>query len=513
MTDWTDGYLTDIGYTHGFYRELTPLMMSFAALSQGIRTPSQNHEMCYCELGCGQGLSTNILAAANPHIAFHATDFNPSHIASAQRLARDSGTKNVHFYDTSFDQFRHQAGLPEAFDIISLHGIYSWVNKENRSHIVEFIRNKLKPGGIVYISYNTLPGFGSVMPLRQLMVDHADQSSGLISNRIDAALAFADELKEIGAQYFKDYPLAGGRLEKIKDQSRKYLAHEYFNRDWTPFYFKEVADELSVAKLTFVASAYLPDHVGLMNLTAEQRSFLARETDPIRIQSLRDIIVNQQFRRDIFGKGVERFTLSESLGAWLESMFVLVQPRKDVSLKIDTRLGEVKLQEEIYDPILDAFSNGPLSTRDLMKVESIQNIALPNLQQALTILVGFGILEPCFSKSKNTQKAASVSAFNRAVMQRAAGSSDISYMASPITGGGIHVTRFEQLFLAARLKGNKSPEDWAKYVWAVLATQGQKLKKDGKTLESEEENLSELVSKAREFQEKKLPVLISLQVA
>ena len=28
MTDWTAGYVADINYTYGFYRELTPAMLA-----------------------------------------------------------------------------------------------------------------------------------------------------------------------------------------------------------------------------------------------------------------------------------------------------------------------------------------------------------------------------------------------------------------------------------------------------------------------------------------------------
>jgi len=44
--------------------------------------------------------------------------------------------------------------LPD-FDYIGLHGIWSWISDENRQVIVDFIRKKLKVGGVLYISYNT----------------------------------------------------------------------------------------------------------------------------------------------------------------------------------------------------------------------------------------------------------------------------------------------------------------------------------------------------------------------
>ena len=86
MAGWNEGYIVDIEYTHGFYRELAPSLLSFAALMQGVSAPGLRVEpLAYCELGCGQGYSTNLLAAANPNIQFYANDFNPAQIAGARR--------------------------------------------------------------------------------------------------------------------------------------------------------------------------------------------------------------------------------------------------------------------------------------------------------------------------------------------------------------------------------------------------------------------------------------------
>jgi hypothetical protein len=59
---WSTGYISDVTYTHGYYRELSPTILSlcllwgrFSPLSTSVR---------YLELGFGQGLSLNIHAAA-----------------------------------------------------------------------------------------------------------------------------------------------------------------------------------------------------------------------------------------------------------------------------------------------------------------------------------------------------------------------------------------------------------------------------------------------------------------
>ena len=62
-------------------RELTPAILNFVALAKAQRPLSG--PLTYCELGCGQGFSANLLAAANPDIQFHATDFNPLQVARA----------------------------------------------------------------------------------------------------------------------------------------------------------------------------------------------------------------------------------------------------------------------------------------------------------------------------------------------------------------------------------------------------------------------------------------------
>ena len=49
---------------------------------------------------------------------------------------------------------------------------------------------------------------------------------------------------------------------------------------------------------------------------------------------------------------------------------------------------------------------------------------------------------------------------NAQLMHKARGSNDVSYLASPVTGGGIVVGRFVQLFLLSMLQGKKKPEEW-----------------------------------------------------
>jgi SAM-dependent methyltransferase len=153
MSDWTSGYVADIGYTFGYYAELNPLRVRLAFLNQGLVFPEVGTA---CELGFGQGLSANLHAAASL-TQWHGTDFNPSQAGFAQELSAASGA-SAQLFDEAFAEFAQRPELP-AFDYIGLHGIWSWISDENRQIIVDFVRRKLKVGGVLYISYNTLPGW------------------------------------------------------------------------------------------------------------------------------------------------------------------------------------------------------------------------------------------------------------------------------------------------------------------------------------------------------------------
>lgn len=251
-----------------------------------------------CEFGFGQGVSTN-LHAAGSMVDWYGTDFNPSQAACAQGVARVSGS-NAQLFDEGFDDFASRRDLPD-FDYIALHGIWSWISDENRQTIVDFIKRKLKVGGVLYISYNTLPGWAPFAPIRHLMTQHAEQNSsegtGIVSN-ISQAIDFADRMIETNPGYAKANPQIKERLRSLKKQNPHYLAHEYFNKDWHSMHFSTMVEWLESAKLIFAGSAQFLDHVDTLNLTGEQQAFLNEIPDLTFREAVQDFMVNQQFRRD-----------------------------------------------------------------------------------------------------------------------------------------------------------------------------------------------------------------------
>src|ERR1700750_3031063 len=132
--DWSKGYVADIGYTSGYYRETRPIHIAFAALTVGKSAGRALRPKRYLELGFGQGFGLALLAAANPDVAFEGFDFNPEHVGNARRLIEAAELGNLTVTETSFEDAAGSGG--NEVDVIAMHGILSWVSAATREAIV-----------------------------------------------------------------------------------------------------------------------------------------------------------------------------------------------------------------------------------------------------------------------------------------------------------------------------------------------------------------------------------------
>jgi hypothetical protein len=334
-----------------------------------------------------------------------------------------------------------------------------------------------------------------------------------VTGKIDAALQLAQGMADDGAFYFQANATAAQRLKSLAGQNRNYLAHEYMNADWQPMYFSEVARLLDAAKLSFAASAHLPDHIDGVNLNPQARQRLGATAHPVLRESLRDYYVNQQFRRDVFIKGLRAMGAHEQAAALRGFRVALLARPEDVPLKVKGALGEAGLQEAIYRPLLDALALDK-GARSLGELEQALagKLNLMALREAVQALVGGGHATLAQDEDTVRRAAPQCDRLNLHLCAEARYKDEVGFLASPVAGGGVAVPRFQKLFLLALRQKRQTPEEWAAYAWDLLNQQGQRIVKDGKSLDSADENLAELTAQARQFASERLPVLRALKV-
>jgi hypothetical protein len=225
-------------------------------------------------------------------------------------------------------------------------------------------------------------------------------------------------------------------------------------------------------------------------------------------------MVNQQFRKDYWVRGARKLSALEQVEALRRQRVMLVQQRAYVSLKANGALGEATMQEQVYGPILDVLADHqPKTLGQIEQAVKDKGVAFAYIMQAAFVLCGTGSLYPVQDDAVISKARKQTDKLNAFLCDKARGSGDINVLASPLTGGGVAVGRFQQLFLLAKTQGKKQPAEWAQFVWQLLAAQGQTIMKDGKTLKTAEENMADLTAQAQTFGDKQVPILKALGIA
>ncbi len=502
---WAEGYVVDVGYTHGFFAELAPSALAFTALLGQTRAPDFTAPFTYYELGCGQGHTTAVLAAANPAGRFYGVDFNPAHIHNAQALARDGSLDNATFLEKSFAELPAM-DLPEA-DVVALHGVWSWVSAENRGHIVEFLRRRLKPGGLTLVSYNALPGLAQVAPLQRLLAEHGRAAGGEAIQRVQRGLDFARRLEQAGANYFKLNPLARQRLAQLGRHDPRYVAHEYHNASWTSFYHADVAQDLAQAKLGFAASAITQMNFPQFVVPAETVKLLAEAGDRTTAETWKDFAANTVFRKDLFTRGAPKASPQELERLLEGARFALVRGRSRCTLQLKTTAGEINLHADLHAPVLDALVRGPQTFAELSRAPECARFDRVRLRQALFALAAAENIAAALPAAGDAARQERTRRFNAAVLARP--SSEYTTLASPVLGSGFTLSLLDRLFLSAGETGEAAIES----VRRAAERGGIRLKKGDRPAANDEEAREVLRGRAERFFGEVLPLCRALGVA
>ena len=505
--DWTEGYMSDIEYVPEFYPELGPDFLNFACVLNGVEPVPLDGRFSYCELGFGRGATLAVLAAAHPLGRFYGVDFNPAHVAEAEQLAAAAKLDNLTLLERSFAELvdAPPPSLPQ-FDFITLHGVYTWVGADNRAHLRRFIRRHLKPGGIVYVSFNAMPGWAQLLPLQWMMREAAALAPG--QGRLDFARQMVDRLSQLGALDFTGGAPVQARLKTLQTADARYLAHEYLNAQFEPMYHAEVARELADdAKLQYAGSAELPRAFANLYLNPQQQECLAGiAEEPLR-QTATDYFASTPFRRDVFVRGARRLALPRQVALLQGYGLALCVPRATVKLSMRFSFGEVNARESVHAPILDALAERPRALSELAQLDEFRDKPPAHLLQAASLLVAShqAAIYPLRAQETAAQSAA---ALNAELARVLAHGGEARVLTAPLLRSGIAATLIGVL-VADCMSGPAASEDAhdiAQRIAPVLTALGHRLEKDAIPLTDAAEHHAHLAQIVTQVLRKQAPV-------
>ena len=511
MANWTDGYVADIPYALGFYRETVPAHIAFAATVLGKHPSLSLQPKRVLELGFGMGLGFIINAAANPGTHFEGVDFNPQHVAHARGLSDAAELTNVSLREANFQDLAREAQEGQQdLDLIVLHGILTWVSAEAHEAIVEIARKRLKAGGLLYVSYNCMPGWAPVLPLQRLMRENAKRIVGRADRQTSAGLELLKALQTENARFYAANTGIAPRIERMEAMDGSYLAHEYLNANWFIFHFADVAEMFSGAKLSFLGSATLTENMDGISVPVESRERIASETDPIFRETLRDFVANKQFRRDLFARGSTTLNASESRTLLGGMRFALATPRSMISFKFPTSMGEIEGKPELYAAVADLMAERTVTFSEIAALPQFSNDGWSAAMQAVTLLVHAGQIFPLPMSEADPQPAQRL---NRVLIDKAREGRFYTFLAAPLAGSGIQTSQLDLFILSAILTINSQEvgpvtDD----VIAVMQQLGHRPIKEGVALTDLGQQHAAIARDVEVMVAEKLPLLRQLQV-
>lgn len=439
MTLWQDGYLTSIPYPHHVHRELSPSWLVAVLTALGVRAPALREGFSYCELGCGQGLNSLLLAAANPAGRFLAVDYNAQHIEHGRSLATAAGLTNLAFRQASFAELAEEE-TQEGFDFIVLHGVYSWVSADNRAAIRRFVQRRLNPVGVLYLGYMSHPGMSAFIGAQRLLWQVAQGAAGGPRERLRAGLDALKAWQQAGAGYFAEHPDVARLLAGADDADLDFLAHELLCEHWAPLHSAEVIGDIAAFGGQFLGSATPLENIDALSLPGHCLALLQGLEPPALRETAKDLARNQAQRRDLFQHGPQSLDAEHHRQALLASCWAAL-PGAPASgaLLFDTRIGPVQGDAQLFSPVLQALAAGPRSFSELLRQPALA--AQPgNLSPALQMLLWAGHAHPLVDAPV---APVACQALNRLLAEGDLQGAGYGHLAAPSLGASIPVNRLE----------------------------------------------------------------------
>lgn len=285
----------EVPYMAASFPNTHPEILAVTALLRGLDPPPLDGARVL-ELGCARGENLVPMAWSLPGAEFVGVDLSSRQVDEAREMARVIGVSNVAFHAMDL------RGLDESFgtfDYVVAHGLYSWVPPDVQEAILDVCAKHLSPNGIVYISYNTFPGWHISIMFRDMMLYRIRKLTDP-AERLREARGFMHFLADCARPSESIWSLLlqeqAGYVDEAKDW---YLLHDDLEGENNPVYFSEMVERAANHGLQYVTEERwgTADEI----LSPQTWEILDRfATGRVEREQYLDFIRSGRFRRSLF---------------------------------------------------------------------------------------------------------------------------------------------------------------------------------------------------------------------
>lgn len=245
------------------------------------------------EVGCNDGANLIPMAVGLPFAQFVGCDLSPRALEGGRRIVAELALANVTLAEEDLTTLSPAHGT---FDYIIAHGVYSWVPASVRDGLFAMAAQRLAPNGVMFVSFNALPGCRVRQAGWEILHFHVDRIADP-HERLDAARKLARMLADGGENVYAGDAALRAELRATALRSDSELFHDDLAVPNDPVYVGDFIAHAGRFGLRYLAEAELHTMSGA-GISSDAKTFLSSQNSADREQYL-DFFRLRRFRQSL----------------------------------------------------------------------------------------------------------------------------------------------------------------------------------------------------------------------
>ena len=291
----------DLGYlSQPFPYASAPFLESYARLLGLSPAPASTAHIL--EIGSSYGGNLISQALFYPQATFTGIEIAPTQVSVGKTYIDQLGITNLDLLEGDVNESHEHLGT---YDYIIAHGFYSWVDEETKDNFLRLCKEHLAENGILYMSYNTYPGWHKMDSVRALL-EFANKDVDTLNHRekVRHGKTVASKLGALMLEYDTVKNQQTSFLQSLRQTLQKqdcYVGHDHLEPVNTPVYFHQCMDHMAEHGFTYLCDCDLnlsfPD---VYDKTLRTQLQVLAPHDPLAREQYIDFMLNTAFRKSLF---------------------------------------------------------------------------------------------------------------------------------------------------------------------------------------------------------------------
>ena len=292
---------SDLGYlSQPFPYASAPFLESYARLLGLSPAPAKTARIL--EIGSSYGGNLISQALFYPQATFTGIEIAPTQVSVGKTYIDQLGITNLKLLEADVNESHEHLGT---YDYIIAHGFYSWVDEETKDNFLRLCKEHLAENGILYMSYNTYPGWHKMDSIRALL-KFANKDIDTLNHRekVRYGKTVASKLGALMLEYDTVKAQQGPFLQSLRQTLQKqdcYVGHDHLEPVNTPVYFHQCMDHMAEHGFTYLCDCDL--NLSFPEVYDETLRTKLQELaphDPLAREQYIDFMLNTAFRKSLF---------------------------------------------------------------------------------------------------------------------------------------------------------------------------------------------------------------------